>query len=846
MNTYAGVADAYLASGYAPIPLLNGKGVTPKGSTGYRGFDVDPVRVAEWKRKYGDRGVCIRFDGLLGIDVDHYDGKNGGVHLAELEQRLGKLPPTARISSRYGPDYDGESGIRVFRLAVRHRSLESQAVWKSGPCDGVDLVRSGHRNGNVWPTMHKRGSRYGWMKEATQEVFFESLPPIEELPELPEPWVQHLLREVGVGTSPKSETSRGGRENPLPPVELTDDATWLGDCDPCPRVTAELSRAIDELGKRRHDNMIADTLSLVRLGERGHAGVGTALDRFERVFVSLVTADGSRTAVEAESEWGRSLAGAVGKVLADPTPDSEKGCCDDRPTLDATNNAVLQDRLAESLGSGPTSGVFIRGGRLVHTPHEGENGYQAVVRKQGGGIDSSAQVRPLTGLDLAALIDRNYRVVSYGAAREETRKLVSRDVCNRLVAIPDSLRSVRVLTGVSRVPFVRPDWSVCATPGYDAATGVLFLPSPGCESLVVQPTPNSDEVAEARELILRMIGEFPFNSDDDRANYLLALFAPLLVRACDALTPMILLNAHQPGSGKSLLAGILRTIFDGTVRAEFPSEKAEQEKEVAAILSASIGSVVIFDNIKGTLRSSVLEATLTARTINNRRLGTNDEHMTLVNDRVWVATGNNIAIAGDLERRTVWCSIDPGRPHPELRAGFRIPDLRAWVDENRGLIISALLTLVNAWVQGGRIRTSGQRSDDFGEVIGVVASVLQHVGIAGSVANGDIAPVAGGNDEETQWAEWFGAIWDRFQERPFTAADLLDAMADDQRGAINSRLPMAIESTRGEYKPLKAVSLGMFLRNRDRRYFGDIQVVMEKDARNGNRFTLRRYSAPRG
>ena len=41
-------APTHLARGYVPVPLLNGKGQTPEGATGYAGVDVDERLVTTW------------------------------------------------------------------------------------------------------------------------------------------------------------------------------------------------------------------------------------------------------------------------------------------------------------------------------------------------------------------------------------------------------------------------------------------------------------------------------------------------------------------------------------------------------------------------------------------------------------------------------------------------------------------------------------------------------------------------------------------------------------------------------------------------------------------------------
>ena len=77
-------------------------------------------------------------------------------------------------------------------------------------------------------------------------------------------------------------------------------------------------------------------------------------------------------------------------------------------------------------------------------------------------------------------------------------------------------------------------------------------------------------------------------------------------------------------------------------------------------------SIVNIDNIENTLWTPSLASILTANTFQDRILG-KSEMMTLPNRCTWIATGNNIRIAGDLPRRCVLIKIDAKVPQPWRR-----------------------------------------------------------------------------------------------------------------------------------------------------------------------------------
>jgi hypothetical protein len=99
-------------------------------------------------------------DGVVGIDVDHYNGKTGGTTLAQLEQELGPLPATYISTSRD----DGVSGIRWY-------CVEPGLRWPTGPGKDIEFVRKGHRYAIVWPSIHpKTEQQYKWYDHAGTEA----------------------------------------------------------------------------------------------------------------------------------------------------------------------------------------------------------------------------------------------------------------------------------------------------------------------------------------------------------------------------------------------------------------------------------------------------------------------------------------------------------------------------------------------------------------------------------------------------------------------------------------------------------------------------------------------------
>lgn len=496
------------------------------------------------------------------------------------------------------------------------------------------------------------------------------------------------------------------------------------------------------------------------------------------------------------------------------------------PEVDVTNPAVAADWLREEAGRGKLAGLFRRLDAIVHTPREGEDGYVPLTDVETNN-DGPAQVRPVNDSSLASRITYTYGCFRWTKKGEEdipVQALFPRPAARTAIDVPDMLPNLRTLRGVVHTPIVRPDGSLLEAPGYDPATGLLHLPEPGLVVPRVPDQPTDSDVRDAVKLLLEMIDGFPFVSEHYRANYLGALLTPLLRSLTPPPYKLHAIEAHQPGSGKTLLANLARHIHGGVFRAELPEDDAELRKQITAILSITTGPVVVLDNVSGALKSSTLAGLLTTDLWDDRPLGSTSWTRS-TNDRIWTVTGNNISIGGDLPRRTIRTVIDPGQPNPELRTGFSIENLEMWVKERRGELLCALLTLVRAWVAAGKPLPVERASDSYARWVRTVDGILTNAGIDGQFDHVSTQVEVGTDDDE--WAVFLEAVHKAYRDRSWTAKELLgdidtgnliapglipaDALPDElaAKAAKHPKGPVGI-----------AKSLGRWLANREGRWAG--------------------------
>jgi hypothetical protein len=166
----------------------------------------------------------------------------------------------------------------------------------------------------------------------------------------------------------------------------------------------------------------------------------------------------------------------------------------------------------------------------------------------------------------------------------------------------------------------------------------------------------------------------------------------------------------------------------------------------------------------------MLAATLTSSEVSDRLLGSN-RLITVPSRTVWAASGNNLRVTGDLPRRSYSIRVDANVEIPWERTGFQIGDLMSYVNDNRGELLSAALTIIRAWYTNGKPKTAVPTLGSFQEWADTVGSVLAFAGIPGFLTNREQTQVV--QDESLQeWTAFFDAWWDRFGNRELTADDI--------------------------------------------------------------------------
>jgi hypothetical protein len=291
---------------------------------------------------------------------------------------------------------------------------------------------------------------------------------------------------------------------------------------------------------------------------------------------------------------------------------------------------------------------------------------------------------------------------------------------------------------------------------------------------VIPPLPEMPTPAEINKakawLLDELLGDFPFTGEAERAHLVAAILLPFVRELIDGPTPLHLIEKPSPGTGATLLAAVATEIATGGQFSALTEGRDEDEwrKRITAKLSSAPQTVVL-DNIRRRLESAALSSVITQQMWEDRKLG-QTEWLHLPVRCVWVATGNNPAVSGEIARRTVRIRLDAKEDRPWLRKNFRHPALLEWAAEHRGELIWAVITLVRAWLAAGR-PLSSVRLGMFEAWAGVIGGILEAVKISGFLAN--LEEFYERTDTEgIVWRAFVAAWWEKHREQEVGVAEL--------------------------------------------------------------------------
>jgi hypothetical protein len=426
------------------------------------------------------------------------------------------------------------------------------------------------------------------------------------------------------------------------------------------------------------------------------------------------------------------------------------------PAFDATpaaelplikvNNRQLRDVRADALAALLLANerrpahprLFVRGGALTR-----------VVRDENGAY--SAQIIGVA--DLAGLLADCATWIAVTKDDRRSHVTPPGDVTRDVLALGE-WPQFPALAGVVNAPTFGAGGELHDEPGYSPHTSLYYA------DYVAHPEVDA---AEGRRLIMEeLLGDFPFMDAASKAHAVAMLLLPFVRPMISGPTPLHMVDAPTPGTGKGLLVDVCALPSLGRPLASMTAGKDDDEwrKRLTSTLLRGETHVHI-DNITVALDSGVLASALTQEVWEDRLLG-QTRTVSLRIRQIWCANGNNLAMSDEIARRTVWIRLDANEERPWERENFRHPNLRTWALKHRPKLIAAALALIRRWIEAGMPAFSGRHKGSYGEWSRVVGGILQANDVEGFLGNEDelykrkVSTPGAMTEFVTAWKERYG------------------------------------------------------------------------------------------
>ncbi len=391
--------------------------------------------------------------------------------------------------------------------------------------------------------------------------------------------------------------------------------------------------------------------------------------------------------------------------------------------------------------------------------------------------------------------------------------------------LADPLPPLPALSRIVNAPVFAADGTLQTELGFHPASKTFYAAGNNPPSLrPVSKNPSDEEMAVAIVTIQsELLGDFPFTGDSERAHAIGLLLLPFARDMIAGPTPLHLIEKPSPGTGASLLVECLTFPALGSPVAAMTEGGDEDEwrKRITARLCRSPEYVVI-DNLRRKFSSAAVSGAITATSWEDRKLGVS-ETITLPVRCGWIATGNNPMVSDEIARRSVRIRLDARTDRPWLREGFRYPDIRQYLADNRGRLIWSALTLIQRWLSEGSPRLERPRLGMFERWSEVIGGILQTARIPGFLGN--LEEFYRMSDADgAAWREFVEMWWTSFQGSEVSVSDLLPLAETLDLGTGTDRS----QKTR----------LGKLLATARDRCFGQYRIAREGVIRGSQKWSL--------
>ncbi len=404
-------------------------------------------------------------------------------------------------------------------------------------------------------------------------------------------------------------------------------------------------------------------------------------------------------------------------------------------------------------------------------------------------------------------------------------------------------RYLKPLNAVINAPTITHDDYIVSKQGYDAVSQ-LYL---DCldHGVSVPALINEQDAIAAYHELMKPFGTFDFADDVSRSVALSAILTAI-TRPTQATAPAFAFDAPKQGSGKTYFCECLGLLATGTAPAMTPSiEKNEDEIRKTLLSMAMEGRrFIIWDNVMGHFNSATIASFLTSERVSGRILG-QTQNIEVAHRAMFLLTGNNITLVGDMPRRVLTCRFDTGIENPTKakRNLSAIDGLKpaAYIRYNRYKLATAAITLIRGYLQSETYSKYRLAEDSLSGFESWDTVARQPVLWLSTQVAGLTDPKRSIDDnmakdpEHETLSQLLACIYKWRSNIIFNARELHDQAI--RNAQIDNDLQEILLDLNGG-KPLSSRSVGMMLRFRHGRIADGLKLELCKESTRGNSFKV--------
>lgn len=414
----------------------------------------------------------------------------------------------------------------------------------------------------------------------------------------------------------------------------------------------------------------------------------------------------------------------------------------------------------------------------------------------------------------------------------EIEKSMGSDLANTLLNSPILENNLPLINRIFTIPIpiIYEDKLTFPKSGYDERFN----------SWLVQDAPKMTNenmtLEEAKIIISELFSEFCFKSEHDKNNAIAALLTPYirgLFTSFNVRTPVFAYLANRERAGKDYLAGITGIVYEGYALEDAPIStndniKGNNTEEFEKIfMSALIGGRkrMHFSNNKGYINNANFEAAITNKKHSGRILGRNELKI-FDNEMDFSLSGNiGVGYTPDLANRCRFINLFLDIEDANTRQ-FNNPNLHLWIEQNRGIIISALYSFVKNWLDNGKIKGSLPFSS-FSEWAEICGGIMEAAGyISPCKQDKELLGISGDN-ETADMKELFELCFKHSPEKYITKQEIRVIIQSDEESSLFHYFDLSKKSDQTKF--------GMKIMKYVGRVLSDIRMVVDDNSQRASR-----------